>query len=523
MEKEAQDFILEIESVTKFLQELNEDGAKMATIPKEKLIALMKAAGTLSRPDRDQLKKRNKQIKKDKKASKRSSDKTARATTGIRVARENQIFVAPKLITHTPPKSQYSRLSSPRNCYICKKEFTLLHHFYDQLCPECAEFNYQKRFQTANLSGQVALITGSRLKIGYQATLMLLRSGAEVIATTRFPIDSASRYAREEDFSEWKDRLHIYGLDLRHTPSVELFTNFIQNKFNRLDVLINNAAQTVRRPSGFYAHLMKQENLPYNMQSKEIQGLLNQYQECKEFLLDLPQNRPIREQLQNDSDAKENCTALHINWNTKKPGIGLIASAALSQIPYAIDQSLEPQEIFPASKLDADLQQVDLRTTNSWRLKLGEISTVEMLELQLVNSVAPFVLCNHLINLMKKDYTGMKHIVNVSAMEGKFLRFKKGERHPHTNMAKAALNMLTHTSASELAKHGIFMNAVDTGWVTDEDPIQLAKFKQEHHDFQPPLDIVDGAARVLDPIFSGINNGKHLYGKFLKDYQEIDW
>ena len=179
--------------------------------------------------------------------------------------------------------------------------------------------------------------------------------------------------------------------------------------------------------------------------------------------------------------------------------------------------------MFPEGKLDADLQQVDLRKTNSWRLKLGEIETTEMLEVQLVNSVAPFVLCNRLSELMKQELTGQKHIINVSAMEGKFHRFFKEDRHPHTNMAKAALNMLTHTAAGSLAKDGIYINAVDTGWVTDEDPVALAQKKVEEHDFQPPLDIVDGAARVVDPLFDGINTGKHWSGKFLKDYFPIDW
>ena len=146
-----------------------------------------------------------------------------------------------------------------------------------------------------------------------------------------------------------------------------------------------------------------------------------------------------------------------------------------------------------------------------------------MLEVQLVNSVAPFVLCNRLAGLMKKENTGMKHVINVSAMEGKFHRWHKEDRHPHTNMAKAALNMMTHTAASDFAKFGIYMNAVDTGWVTDEDPAELARKKEEIHDFQPPLDIVDGAARVLDPLFDGINTGKHWSGKFLKDYRPIDW
>ena len=124
---------------------------------------------------------------------------------------------------------------------------------------------------------------------------------------------------------------------------------------------------------------------------------------------------------------------------------------------------------------------------------------------------------------MKRQNTGQKHIVNVSAMEGKFNRYVKTDRHPHTNMAKAALNMLTHTSASDLAKSGIFMNSVDTGWVTDEDPAALSARKQEMHDFQPPLDIVDGAARVCDPFFDGILTGKHWCGKFLKDYFPVTW
>ncbi|TDI98976.1 MAG: SDR family oxidoreductase, partial [Caldithrix sp.] len=214
---------------------------------------------------------------------------------------------------------------------------------------------------------------------------------------------------------------------------------------------------------------------------------------------------------------------LALTWQTPQPGMGLRESAQLSQIPYSQDSSLSAEKIFPEGNLDADLQQVDLRQTNSWRLRLGEIPTTEMLEVQLVNSVAPFVLCNRLVPLMKRDCTGQKHIVNVTAMEGKFLRFKKAPRHPHTNMAKAALNMLTHTAAKDLAKDGIYMNAVDTGWVTDEDPAELSEFKQRVHDFQPPLDVIDGAARVCDPFFDGILTGKHWCGKFLKDYFPIDW
>ena len=503
----------EIAKCIAVLEYLNQNTDEIFEIPKAQRTALIMASGQLSRPSREEFSRRKKDAKKAKKRKLAAKDRTARKETGIRSARENVVFVAPKLLSAADLTSTKNlELKSPRNCYVCKTLFTKMHHFYDTMCTDCGDFNYAKRFQTADLTGQTAIITGSRLKIGYHITLMLLRAGATVVATTRFPADSAYRFAQEEDFHQWADRLKIHGLDLRHIPSVEIFCNYITQKYDNLDILINNAAQTVRRPAGFYQHMMAREELPFEEHPKFVLDLLQDHIDCLDEL------KSLTSEVDKSMDRN-----LPVSWHGKEPGIGIRASARLSQIPYSFDNSLNAKEVFPEGKLDADLQQVDLRKTNSWRLKLGEIETAEMIEVQLVNSVAPFVLCNRMIEIMTKTNTGKKHIINVSAMEGKFHRFFKEDRHPHTNMAKAALNMMTHTAAGSLAKEGIYINAVDTGWVTDEDPVDLARHKMEVHDFQPPLDIVDGAARVMDPLIDGINTGKHWSGKFLKDYRPIDW
>ncbi|MCK5197351.1 MAG: SDR family NAD(P)-dependent oxidoreductase, partial [Spirochaetales bacterium] len=314
----------DIDKCISILTHLIDNSDEFAALSKEQQIELMKTAGQLSRPDRYQLIKRNKAIRKKHRQQIVSLERKARAATGIRLAREDAVFTAPlQLPDNTESGEGHLILQSPRNCYVCKAEFTKLHFFYDSMCPDCAELNYQKRFQTANLKGQVALITGSRLKIGYQATLMMLRSGATVIATTRFPVDSALRYSKENDFHEWEDRLHIYGLDLRHTPSVELFCSHIEQTFDRLDILINNAAQTVRRPPEFYAHLIENESKEIAELPSAARKLMMNYQICTNKL-----NSFVIPQVESES-------TLPVSWYGKLPGIGLRESAQLSQIPYA--------------------------------------------------------------------------------------------------------------------------------------------------------------------------------------------
>ena len=204
------------------------------------------------------------------------------------------------------------------------------------------------------------------------------------------------------------------------------------------------------------------------------------------------------------------------------PGEGLLHSAALSQRRYLDEDYRGGEALFPANRFDEDRQQVDLREMNSWRLRMHEVETPELLEVQLVNAIAPYILNARLKPLMLRTPGAHKHIVNVSAIEGQFYRATKTDKHAHTNMAKAALNMMTRTSAPDFVKDGIHMNAVDTGWITDEDPAVHAARKAEAG-FSPPLDIIDGAARIVDPIFAGRLTGEHVWGQFLKDYKPAPW
>jgi NAD(P)-dependent dehydrogenase (short-subunit alcohol dehydrogenase family) len=375
---------------------------------------------------------------------------------------------------------------------VCKAEFSRLHFFYDQLCPPCAELSYEKRTQTADLSGRTALVTGGRVKIGYQAAILLLRAGARVLVTTRFPHDAARRFAGEQDFGVWRDRLEIHGLDLRLTPAVERFARGVNEREAGLDFILHNACQTVRRPPAFYAHLVEHEQAPPEALPATERRIVRAYHEDR---------RARRGAIAHDDPA-------------------LLSQAVLTPEDRALAGKVE---LFPAGELDQDLQQIDLRPANSWRMTLAEVPIVELLEVHLVNAIAPFVLSARLKPALLRSPGEGKHIVNVSAMEGQFYRDHKTDKHPHTNMAKAALNMLTRTSAADYARDGIYMNSVDTGWVTDEDPATLAARKREEHGFHPPLDVVDGAARICDPIFSGVLTGRHVYGQFFKDYRPVDW
>lgn len=521
------------EAALAWLETLSENHGLLAELDAETLRRLREAAGRIAFPDRSDRRALIVRRKRDLREQIRTHDDAALDATTNRSTKRSLRFsvppahaaissdsrallekqAAPRALPETATAKQGkkaagrnesgARLREPQNCYICKVDYFDLHHHYDTLCPKCADFNWAKRMQTADLAGRSALVTGARVKIGFEAAVMLLRAGASVVVTTRFPGDAARRFSQLQDFAAWEKRLSIFGLDLRHTPSVEALADHLNDTLPTLDFLIHNACQTVRRPPAYYTHLLADERL--DQLGPDARALVEGHVGL----------------LRGQQESPDASTLVASGGLVNAAMPGLAHAATLNQLDLLSER--DQAHLFPTGMLDGEGQQLDLRKKNSWRMNLAEVSTLELLEVQLVNSIAPFVLTGRLKPLMLRVPSRDKHVVNVSAMEGQFYRTFKTARHPHTNMAKAALNMMTRTSAADFVQDGIHMNSVDTGWVTDEDPFAQAVNKEFDQRFAPPLDSIDGAARVISPIFDGFNTGVHCWGQFLKDYQPTRW
>lgn len=389
-------------------------------------------------------------------------------------------------------ENQYKKKSN-HLCYICRKSFVdrNVSHF----CEQCVNINKSKRDIRAHLNDKIAVVTGGRVKIGYETAIRLLECNCTVIVTTRFVSDAITRFSKHPMYEEFKSRLIIYPLDLRAKSNIDQFCQFMYDNFPKLDILINNAAQTIRRPREFFEHLVKGE------------------QEYAKFLENITSN-----DVKNISEIESN----KLTEQSTEHAIQLISHDTytnhISQVFEALKS--EGRDMFPVGKYDENGEQIDLRTTNTWVKELGEIDTEECVECMTINAFAPFHLNQQLKQLLRQARGS--YIVNVSSMEGIFNMRNKTANHPHTNMAKSALNMMTRTSAKTYAREKIYMVGVDTGWITNEYPNEYESRSIKKTD-DVPLDNIDGACRILDPIFTYYNTGKTTYGVFLKDYVESVW
>jgi NAD(P)-dependent dehydrogenase (short-subunit alcohol dehydrogenase family) len=388
-----------------------------------------------------------------------------------------------------------------RACYICKKHYTQVDAFYHQLCPDCAALSHAKRDARTDLTGKRALLTGGRAKIGMYIALRLLRDGAHTTITTRFPRDAVRRFASLPDSGDWLHRLRVVGIDLRDPAQVIGLADAMLAA-GPLDILINNAAQTVRRSPGAYAPLAEAELAPLP------DGPLPE-------LLTFGHTNDAHPLALSASVASHPILAAAVK-DPRSMAADRLTADALAAGSTSLDR------LAAGTAIDAGGLVPDTHSANSWTQHVHEVEPLELLEVQLANMTAPFLLISRLRPAMAASTARRKYIVNVSAMEGVFSRRYKGPGHPHTNMAKAALNMLTRTSAGEMFEtDGILMTSVDTGWITDERP-HPTKVRLAEEGFHAPLDLVDGAARVYDPIVEG-ERGVDLYGVFLKDYRRSDW
>ena len=385
-------------------------------------------------------------------------------------------------------------LRRARPCYGCKRDYVEVDAFYHQLCPGCAAVNRAHRDARTDLRGRRALLTGGRAKIGIYIALRLLRDGAHTTVTTRFPGDAVRRFTATPDSADWLHRLRIVGIDLRDPAQVVALADSVAAA-GRLDILINNAAQTVRRSPGAYGPLAAAESEP------------------------LPAG-PLPELLTFDhiSDAHPLALTGSLSEHPLPHPQGR-RGAEISRL--ALLAGSAATELEAGCPIDAGGLVPDRHRVNSWTRRVGEVDPLELLEVQLCNTTAPFILISRLRAVLAASPARRTYVVNVSAMEGVFGRGYKGPGHPHTNMAKAALNMLTRTSAAEMLTDRILMTSVDTGWITDERP-HFTKVRLAAEGFHAPLDLVDGAARVYHPIVAG-EAGDDLFGCFLKDYREASW
>ena len=420
-----------------------------------------------------------------------------------------------------------------KSCYICKQRLGLdnINKFYGTLCNKCGDYNYSFRTMELDFKGRIAIVTGGRVKIGYYIVKKLLSYGCKVITTSRFPNDALSRFKEDPDYDIFKNNLIIYPIDFRIFQSTVKFVNYIKDNCSHIDFLINNAAQTVRRNTEYYEYLLPIELKKLNKED-DNKIIKNDYLELKKNISeDLIKEESFelsddqKNEMTKKYERREILNSLAALIKNKDPENEEILPLSVIASQIKIMEEKEQSKIYI---MGGDGQPYDFtKGKNSWNLELDEISFQEFTEVQIINAWTPYYLCAKLKPMMMKSPFQDKYIVNVTAVEGIFNHFKR-TTHVHTNMAKAALNMLTRTCGKYLEKDKIYMTCVDTGWVSHMNEMTKV-IEGENKDYSEnemanvPLDELDGAMRVLHPIIEGIKNKNYMYGILLKDYVKSKW
>ncbi|EDQ93127.1 uncharacterized protein MONBRDRAFT_5429 [Monosiga brevicollis MX1] len=408
-----------------------------------------------------------------------------------------------------PEPKRVRRLQKAHHCYVCKQAYQVLHHFYEHLCTSCGDRNYAHRSTTRDLTGRIAVVTGGRLKIGFEVVVLLLRAGAEVYATTRFPRDAQRRFARLPDYDEIQSRLHLIGTaDFSNLGAVQALAHHLSTSLPRLDILINNACQTITHDAHYMQLLHQRETMGGGSERPSL-ALADTVMKA----LTLPAASVA-------SEAPSPSTKVVMLSNRPHQQALLEEQAAVTEPSLLQQLGAQVEGTATSALLNEHGEPCDLRACNTWTMPNEVVPTTEVLSTVTANYLAPRTLTLALLPLLRANPRHEAHIIQVSAMEGKYSAFKTGF-HSHTNEAKAALNMLVRTMHAHEARHGVYMNSVDTGWVTNEYPLTQSATAVPN----PPLDEVDGAARVLHPIMADLRgaNGQPVHGMFFKDYKPTDW
>ncbi|KAF8078304.1 hypothetical protein FPV67DRAFT_1603874 [Lyophyllum atratum] len=414
-----------------------------------------------------------------------------------------QLHISSSLVPPARRKEDQKQHKSSK-CYICLFLLTSAHPLYPALCVPCGNFNTASSALSLppqfNLISKTALVTGARVNLGYHVALRLLRCGCSVVITTRYPHDAEVRYLAESDSEAWKDRLCIVGADFRTAKDVFALVGVVKGRLRdwgteKLDLLINNAAQTLTDQAETEVKSGERE------QQLRLQGTGN-------LVIDAGYQPRLR------------------------GGIGAIKYDFHDH--HHID-GLPSVDDTTKAVLDEENRELIKPVKSSWTQKLNEIPYEDVISAHSINTFVPLILMRELLPIMSLPSVSPSpspssasakpsaYIINVSSREGipecRPSHRAKAGHHVHTNMSKAALNMLTETEAGEAWRSArVAVNSVDPGYMSaDPEWMEMSGLSDKNC----PIGWEDGAARVLWPVAMG-EKGTPVWGRFLKHFQTVD-